>query len=83
MTLTLERAIVQLTASLKVKWERFARVALVRSELQNVTNLDIRVKKLASSGKQFGRTKNKQKQATFWKICATSVRPSGQTSTDR
>ena len=42
----------------------------------------IRVKRMASSDKKFGRTKNKQKQATFWKICATSVRPSGQTSMD-
>ena len=43
----------------------------------------IRAKKLASWGNKFGRTKNKQKQATFWKICATSVRPSGQTSMGR
>ena len=48
----------------------------------------IRVKKLASLGKKFGTPKlggpkqNKKKQATFWKICATSVRPSGQTSMD-
>ena len=42
----------------------------------------IRVNKLARSGKISRRTKNKQKQATFWKICATRVRPSGQTSMD-
>ena len=34
-------------------------------ELENGYDGYIRVKKLASSGKKFGRTKNKQKQATF------------------
>ena len=41
-------------------------------ELENGYDGYIRVKELASSGKKIVRTKNKQKQATSWKICATS-----------
>ena len=50
-----------------------------RLELENGYDGYIRVKKLARSGKNFVRTKNKQKQATSWAICATS----GQKCIDR